>query len=143
MKPCTTLLPLLLATMVLVVGNPGGREVLRGPTRPVVKNYFTTDRTKVVLTCEPERFLVRINFTQPFRGVVHAGDKRDNCRIRGDGSRLYTLPVPLNDCSTTHNDATGSFTNSLTIRFHPSLELEGDEIKTLVCKFTTGDVNLG
>ncbi|XP_075533750.1 uncharacterized protein LOC142566751 isoform X2 [Dermacentor variabilis] len=129
--------------MVLVVGNPGGREVLRGPTRPVVKNYFTTDRTKVVLTCEPERFLVRINFTQPFRGVVHAGDKRDNCRIRGDGSRLYTLPVPLNDCSTMHNDATGSFTNSLTIRFHPSLELEGDEIKTLVCKFTTGDVNLG
>ncbi|KAH9360279.1 hypothetical protein HPB48_005731 [Haemaphysalis longicornis] len=57
----------------------------------------------VVLTCEPERFLVRINFTQPFRGVVHAGDKRDNCRIRGDGSRRYTLPVPLNDCSTTHN----------------------------------------
>ncbi|XP_075533754.1 uncharacterized protein LOC142566751 isoform X4 [Dermacentor variabilis] len=44
---------------------------------------------------------------------------------------------------TGQKDATGSFTNSLTIRFHPSLELEGDEIKTLVCKFTTGDVNLG
>ncbi|KAH8034207.1 hypothetical protein HPB51_021877 [Rhipicephalus microplus] len=100
-------------------------------------------RTILVLTCEPERFLVRINFTQPFRGVVHAGDKRDNCRIRGNGSHFYTLPVPLNDCSTAHNDATGSFTNSLTIRFHPSLELEGDEIKTLVCKFTTGDVSLG
>ncbi|KAH7984125.1 hypothetical protein HPB52_017243 [Rhipicephalus sanguineus] len=58
---------------------------------------------RMVLTCEPERFLVRINFTQPFRGVVHAGDKRDNCRIRGNGSHRYTLPVPLNDCSTTHN----------------------------------------
>lgn len=139
----TTVAALLGFLASTATGNPGGREVLRGPTGPIIKNHFTTDRTRVVLTCEPERFVVRINFTQPFRGVVHAGDKRDNCRIRGDGSRRYTLPVPLNDCSTTHNDAAGSFTNSLTIRFHPSLELEGDEIKTLVCKFTTGDVNLG
>uniref|UniRef100_A0A147BH47 ZP domain-containing protein n=1 Tax=Ixodes ricinus TaxID=34613 RepID=A0A147BH47_IXORI len=120
-----------------------GREVLRAPTKQVIKNYFATDRTRVSLTCEPERFLVQISFTQPFRGVVHAGHKKGKCKIRGDGSRAYTLRVPLNDCSSTHNDATGSFTNSLTIRFHPSLELEGDEIKTLVCKFTTGEVNLG
>ncbi|XP_064457000.1 uncharacterized protein LOC135367814 [Ornithodoros turicata] len=143
MTSLLSLIAVVLAVLCAFSGASPARETQRQSVKPVIKNYFTTDRTRVSLTCEPDRFLVKINLTYPFRGVVHAGRKDSKCKIRGDGARFYVLSVPLTGCGTTHNETSGSFTNSLTIRFHPSLELEGDEIKTLVCKFTTGDVNLG
>ncbi|XP_022703564.1 uncharacterized protein LOC111268681 [Varroa jacobsoni] len=105
------------------------------PKKTVPKNNFKTDRNSVELQCEPEDFVVKVNFTQPFRGIVHAGPKSNKCLLRGDGGQYYTLRIPLDGCGTIHNE--GRFSNTLTIRFHPSLELEGDELKTLVCRFKT------
>ncbi|OQR69899.1 hypothetical protein BIW11_11987 [Tropilaelaps mercedesae] len=105
------------------------------PKKTIPKNSFKTDRNSVELQCEPEDFVVKVNFTQPFRGIVHAGPKSNKCLLRGDGGEYYTLRIPLDGCGTIHNE--GRFSNTLTIRFHPSLELEGDELKTLVCRFKT------
>ncbi|CAN8020463.1 unnamed protein product [Ixodes persulcatus] len=105
-----------------------GREVLRAPTKQVIKNYFATDRTRA-LTSVPVTFAVIME---------HVSSTASVCTVkRAHTSSFFFFSFFY------AQDATGSFTNSLTIRFHPSLELEGDEIKTLVCKFTTGEVNLG
>jgi len=124
-------------SVVLVYTSPVNREELVRalPKKSVPKNSFKTERNSVDLQCEPEDFVVRVNFTQPFRGIVHAGPKSNKCLLRGDGGQYYTLRIPLDGCGTIHNE--GRFSNTLTIRFHPSLELEGDELKTLVCKFKT------
>lgn len=57
----------------------------------------------VELQCEPEDFVVKVNFTQPFRGIVHAGPKSNKCLLRGDGGQYYTLRIPLDGCGTIHN----------------------------------------
>ena len=62
-------------------------------------SFFET----VELQCEPEDFVVRVNFTQPFRGIVHAGPKSNKCLLRGDGGQYYTLRIPLDGCGTIHN----------------------------------------
>ena len=103
----------------------------------IVKKHFISSKVNVTLSCEPEEILVNLNFTQPFRGVVQSGDNNTSCRIRGDGRRVYVLRVPHNSCGTKHVVSTGSFFNTLFIRHHPSLEMEGDQLKTIVCKFAT------
>ncbi|XP_053208353.1 uncharacterized protein LOC128392361 isoform X2 [Panonychus citri] len=109
----------------------------------IVKQHFVSSKVNVTLSCEPEEILVNLNFTSPFKGVIQSGDKNTSCRIRGDGKRTYVLKVPHNSCGTKHVVSSGSFFNTLFIRYHPSLEMEGDQLKTIVCKFATESVFIG
>ncbi|XP_013791224.1 uncharacterized protein LOC106475076 [Limulus polyphemus] len=107
------------------------------------KPKFVTPKVQVSLSCKSDKIMVTMNFTEPFNGVAHAGDKESPCKLRGIGDKNYILNVPLTSCGTRHEQSSGNFINTLTIRFHPSLELEGDEIKTIICKFNTGSINVG
>ncbi|XP_035226129.1 uncharacterized protein LOC118198539 [Stegodyphus dumicola] len=104
---------------------------------------FVSEKTRVSLSCRSNDILVNLNFSDPFRGLVHAGKKDSGCSFRGDGKLSYSLNVPHAACGTIHVTPQDSFANTLTIRYHPALELEGDEIKTILCKYGTGSIQLG
>ncbi|XP_023232641.1 uncharacterized protein LOC111632457 [Centruroides sculpturatus] len=109
------------------------------------KSEFASDKTRVSLSCDSDVISVNLNFTKPFHGVVYAGPPKSSCRLRGTGDTFYILRVPLDDCETcvNHQCSSGTFVNTLHIRYHPTLELEGDEIKTIICRFRTGTIRLG
>ncbi|XP_076346728.1 uncharacterized protein LOC143244976 [Tachypleus tridentatus] len=113
-------------------------ESLEGVLRQYSQPEYVSQKSRVSLTCNPDEILVNLVFNEPFLGVIHAGDKDSSCKIYGTGDTNYSLRVPFNDCGTKHVCPAGSFSNVLTIRFHRSLELDGDEVKTIVCKFGTG-----
>ncbi|UYV76532.1 hypothetical protein LAZ67_14001020 [Cordylochernes scorpioides] len=94
---------------------------------------IVTSRTRAYLSCESGEMVVKLNFTQPFRGVVYA-DRAGPCRVDGDGSRYYELRISLRGCGT-HQTRPRVFVNNIVVRFHKSLELEEDEIKTLECRY--------
>lgn len=113
--------------------------------KPSEVTEFSSNRTKVSLSCDSDVIAVHVNFTEPFQGVLYAGPPKSSCKIRGDGGTSYILRVPLDDCGTciNHECSSGKFVNTLHIRYHPTLELEWDEIKTIICRFRTGTVRLG
>ncbi|XP_015929265.1 uncharacterized protein [Parasteatoda tepidariorum] len=102
---------------------------------------FISEKTRVSLMCRSSDIQVNLNFSYPFRGLVHAGKKDSGCSFRGDGKLSYSLNVPHASCGTIHVTPQDSFANTLTIRYHPALELEGDEIKTILCKYGTGSLS--
>ncbi|GFW69625.1 ZP domain-containing protein [Trichonephila clavipes] len=104
---------------------------------------FVSEKTRVSLACRSNDIMVNLNFSVPFRGLVHAGKKDSGCSFRGDGKLTYSLNVPHAACGTVHVTPQDSFANTLTIRYHHALELEGDEIKTILCKYGTGSIQLG
>ncbi|CAL1276476.1 unnamed protein product [Larinioides sclopetarius] len=104
---------------------------------------FVSEKTRVSLSCRSNDIMVNLNFSVPFRGLVHAGKKDSGCSFRGDGKMTYSLNVPHAACGTIHVTPQDSFANTLTIRYHHALELEGDEIKTILCKYGTGSIQLG
>ncbi|KAG8190573.1 hypothetical protein JTE90_014050 [Oedothorax gibbosus] len=104
---------------------------------------FVSEKTRVSLSCRSADIIVSLNFSEPFRGLVHAGKKDGGCSFRGDGKLSYSLNVPHSSCGTIHVTPQDSFANTLTIRYHPALELEGDEVKTILCKYGTGSIQLG
>lgn len=45
--------------------------------------------------------IVKINFSQPFRGVAYSDyDRSSPCKFYGDGNRYYELRLPLKGCGT-------------------------------------------
>lgn len=103
------------------------------------KNEFSsemvTNRTRALVSCETGEILVRINFTEPFRGVVYADyDKASPCKFFGTGANYYEMRLPLKGCGT-KQEAPRLFVNNIVLRFHRSLELEEDEEKTIVCRY--------
>lgn len=45
--------------------------------------------------------IVKINFTEPFRGVGYSDyDRSSPCKFYGDGGRYYELRMPLKGCGT-------------------------------------------
>ena len=45
--------------------------------------------------------IVKINFTEPFRGVGYADyDRSSPCKFYGDGGRYYEMRLPLKGCGT-------------------------------------------
>ncbi|XP_074601831.1 uncharacterized protein LOC141855624 [Brevipalpus obovatus] len=106
-----------------------------------VSNQFVSGKVNVTLSCQPEETVVDLNFKSPFRGVIQLGD--DGCGLRGDGRYQYTLRAPHNKCGTKHVVSSGSFFNTIFIRYHPSLEMEGDLLKTILCKFGTEELSVG
>lgn len=94
-----------------------------------------TNKTRAMVSCETGEMLVRINFTEPFRGVAYADyDRSSPCKIFGEGGDYYEMKLPLKGCGT-KQEAPRLFINNIVLRFHRSLELEEDEVKTIVCRY--------
>lgn len=94
-----------------------------------------TNKTRAMISCETGEILVRLNFTEPFRGVGYADyDRSSPCKFFGDGGQYYEMRLPLKGCGT-KQEAPRLFINNIILRFHRSLELEEDEAKTIVCRY--------
>lgn len=96
-----------------LMGGDAGQRRAFGASRPfittttaspmaVTSTDFVSKKVIVSLSCQRNLTLVALNFTEPFRGVVQAGDTTSTCKLRGNGSRGYSLPVPHEDCGTKH-----------------------------------------
>lgn len=94
-----------------------------------------TNKTRAMVSCETGEMLVRINFTEPFRGIAYADyDTSSPCKFFGEGGNYYEMKLPLKGCGT-RQEAPRLFINNIILRFHRSLELEEDEEKTIVCRY--------
>lgn len=94
-----------------------------------------TNKTRALISCETGEMLVKINFTEPFKGVAYADyDKSSPCKFFGEGGTYYEMRLPLKGCGT-KQEAPRLFINNIILRFHRSLELEEDEEKTIVCRY--------
>lgn len=94
-----------------------------------------TNKTRAMISCETGEIFVRINFTEPYRGVTYADhDRSSPCKFFGDGGTYYEMRLPLKGCGT-KQEAPRLFINNIVLRFHRSLELEEDELKTIVCRY--------
>lgn len=101
-------------------------------------NVISTDKTKANLSCETGDMIVKLQFSQPFRGVIYADrDRNSACKTYGDGSTFYVFSIPLQGCGTKERLTSDyrMFVNDIIVRFHPALELEGDEVKTILCRY--------
>ncbi|XP_054716875.1 proteoglycan 4-like [Uloborus diversus] len=111
----------------------GGQIIHRG--EPDTQSVIVTDKTRAFLSCENGDMVVKVNFSQPFRGLVYAHRSRNSpCRMNGSGQLYVELRIPLKGCGT-WQESPRVFVNNITIRFHPALELEEDETKTVVCRY--------
>ncbi|XP_042909030.1 uncharacterized protein [Parasteatoda tepidariorum] len=113
-----------------------------------VDNESRSARAKINLSCDTGKMLFKINFVQPFGGVVQVGSKASReCTIRGDRVRTsYVLSVNPDSCGSCKEQrcsTPGTFVNTLYIRYHPTLERDGDELKTVICKYQAGSIQAG
>ncbi|RWS14911.1 hypothetical protein B4U79_15761 [Dinothrombium tinctorium] len=111
------------------------RNVVRLAATDMLNSEIVTNRTRAYLSCESGEMIVKINFSAPFRGVAYANyDRSSHCKFYGDGGTYYEMIIPLKGCGT-KQEAPRLFINNIIFRFHRSLELEEDEIKTIICRY--------
>ncbi|XP_055948366.1 uncharacterized protein LOC129981530 [Argiope bruennichi] len=138
-------LPILLfiseAFLRYVVAQEGKRDdthvenVVRQAVADEFSSEILTNRTRAYLSCASGEMVIKLNFSEPFRGVTYTDyDRSSPCKFYGDGSRYYELRIPLKGCGT-KQEAPRVFINNIIVRFHRSLELEEDEIKTIICRY--------
>ncbi|KAL4701999.1 hypothetical protein ACJJTC_002779 [Scirpophaga incertulas] len=78
---------------------------------------------------------MELKFHEKFYGIAYADfDRHSACQVRGKGALSYRLELPLKGCGT-RQDPLRVFTNNIVVRFHPNLEMEGDEVITIVCRY--------
>lgn len=74
-----------------------------------MQNTTTTKSTQLIksadhlaqLSCDSGEMIVRLNFTEPFKGIVYPDHNRlSPCRFFGDGHHNYELRLPLRGCGT-------------------------------------------
>ncbi|CAG9769365.1 unnamed protein product [Ceutorhynchus assimilis] len=93
------------------------------------------NRTKAALNCAAGSMLVELKFNDAFHGIAYADfDRNSACQVTGRGDHSYKLELPLKGCGT-RQDPQRVFTNNIVVRFHPNLEMDGDEIITIVCRY--------
>jgi len=110
-------------------------DIVQKARRNEFSAEMITNRTRAQVLCETGEILVKINFTEPFHGVAYADFNRQSpCRLFGEGGQYYEMKLPLKGCGT-KQEAPRLFVNNLVLRFHRSLELEEDEVKTIVCRY--------
>ncbi|XP_035222906.1 uncharacterized protein LOC118195687 [Stegodyphus dumicola] len=126
---------LVTAVVRMVSAQDRGGTILQQGETTDPQSVIVTARTRAFLSCESGDIVVKVNFTQPFRGLMYAHRSRTSpCRIHGTGDYYYELRIPLKGCGT-WQESPRVFVNNITIRFHPALELEEDETKTVVCRY--------
>merc|ERR1712241_1358784 len=92
-------------------------------------------KTKAELNCGAGYLNVKMTFDKPFYGIVYADfDRNSACKITGDGATSATINLPLKGCGTLQSPAR-VFTNNIIVRFHPSFEIVGDEVITIICRY--------
>ncbi|KFM71095.1 hypothetical protein X975_10062, partial [Stegodyphus mimosarum] len=110
-------------------------NVVRQAVADEFSSEILTNRTRAYLSCASGEMVIKLNFSEPFRGVTYTDyDRTSPCKFYGDGSRYYELRIPLKGCGT-KQEAPRVFINNIIVRFHRSLELEEDEIKTIICRY--------
>ncbi|XP_053694701.1 uncharacterized protein LOC128742383 [Sabethes cyaneus] len=93
------------------------------------------NRTKAALNCAAGSMQVELKFNEKFYGTAYANfDRTSACQITGKGDTSYSIELPLKGCGT-KQDPQRVFTNNIIVRFHPGLEMDGDEIITIVCRY--------
>lgn len=93
------------------------------------------NRTGAELGCSSGYMNVALNFKQPFYGIVYADfDRNSACKITGNGQLSETIKLPLKGCGTLQSPAR-VFKNNIIVRFHPGLEIDGDEVITIICRY--------
>ena len=92
-------------------------------------------KTKAVLNCSAGYMNVNLAFNKPFYGIVYPDfDRNSACKIVGDGATSTKIQLPLKGCGTLQSPAR-VFTNNIIVRFHPSFEIVGDEVITIICRY--------
>merc|ERR1712223_2349933 len=92
-------------------------------------------KPKAELNCGAGYLNVKMTFDKPFYGIVYADfDRNSACKITGDGATSATINLPLKGCGTLQSPAR-VFTNNIIVRFHPSFEIVGDEVITIICRY--------
>ncbi|XP_035737557.1 uncharacterized protein LOC118448424 isoform X1 [Vespa mandarinia] len=93
------------------------------------------NRTKAYLNCGQGSMDVELKFEEPFYGVAYADfDRNSACMVKGRGLTNAKLELPLKGCGT-RQDPQRVFTNNIVVRFHPGLEMDGDEVITIICRY--------
>ncbi|KAL3280161.1 hypothetical protein HHI36_017661 [Cryptolaemus montrouzieri] len=93
------------------------------------------NRTKAALNCAAGSMQVELKFNERFFGVAYADfDRNSPCKTYGKGEFSYKIDLPLKGCGTKQGPQR-VFTNNINVRFHPTLEIDGDEIITIVCRY--------
>lgn len=93
------------------------------------------NRTKAALNCAAGSMLVELKFNEKFYGTAYANfDRNSACQTTGNGGTSYSIELPLKGCGT-KQEPQRVFTNNIVVRFHPGLEMDGDEIITIVCRY--------
>lgn len=93
------------------------------------------NRTKAYLNCAQGSMQVELKFEEPFYGIAYADfDRNSACMVKGRGLNNAKLELPLKGCGT-KQDPQRVFTNNIVVRFHPGLEIDGDEVITIVCRY--------
>lgn len=93
------------------------------------------NRTKAYLNCGQGSMQIELKFDEPFYGVAYADfDRNSACMVKGRGFAQAELELPLKGCGT-KQDPQRVFTNNIVVRFHPGLEMDGDEVITIICRY--------
>nr|CAD7574017.1 unnamed protein product [Timema californicum] len=93
------------------------------------------NRTKAYLNCGAGSMQVDLKFNEKFFGIAYADFNRNSaCQVVGKGALSYKLELPLKGCGT-KQEPQRVFTNNIVVRFHPGLEMDGDEVITIVCRY--------
>ncbi|XP_014251134.1 uncharacterized protein LOC106667600 [Cimex lectularius] len=93
------------------------------------------NRTKAALNCASGYMQIELKFDEPFYGIAYADfDRASACQVSGRGDKTAKIDLPLKGCGTVQ-DPQRVFTNNIVVRFHPALEMEGDEVITIVCRY--------
>lgn len=136
--------------------EPAGRAT-SGSFRPTSNNStpadtlvhereFVSSQVRVQMECQRDKTIIKINFAQPFNGILGSGRlDTTKCRLNGNGTKYYEISVDHNEtqCDTQWDSSTSSITNTLFIRFHQSLETGSDIAKNIMCRLTVGDLVVG
>ncbi|XP_063236042.1 uncharacterized protein LOC134538550 [Bacillus rossius redtenbacheri] len=93
------------------------------------------NRTKAALNCAAGSMQVELKFNEKFFGIAYADFNRNSaCKVVGKGATSYRLELPLKGCGT-KQEPQRVFTNNIVVRFHAGLEMDGDEVITIVCRY--------
>lgn len=100
-----------------------------------LSDKINLNRTEALLACAAGQLSIDLKFEQPFFGIVYADyDRNSACKIAGSGQSEYNIQIPLKGCGTVQSPVR-VFTNNIIVRFHHGLEIEGDEVITVVCRY--------
>merc|ERR1711970_1266558 len=100
-----------------------------------LSSTINLNRTDAALNCSSGFMSIELTFRQKFYGIVYADyDRNSACKVSGNGEEKTKIQLPLKGCGTLQ-DPLRVFTNNIIVRFHPGLEIEGDEVITVICRY--------